>query len=280
MRSGAHRTARAAKAPCRRQTDRGDPRQRRGLSGGDLHLVRGNQLSPCGRRGSGRGSKGGDHGHSRERLEKGPRRGDRRNGSSHEQDRQGRQIDRPAPPSETGFVRGQGPYRYHAIASNRADEDAVTTMERYCKRGDESRKPRSKDLKVGSSMEFVLRRTFQANAAFFAIGVTTHDLFGVSWCRAGQRVGACASADRAPAPVSDRGQDRPLWPANILEDQRPHAGWPCSLLSACDARMRKGRVVPETSSSRVPRFRTFGAKRRAADGRATPKILKTPQLSV
>jgi len=37
-----------------------------------------------------------------------PLRGDRRNSSLHEQDRQGLQIDRPAPRSGTGFARGQG----------------------------------------------------------------------------------------------------------------------------------------------------------------------------
>jgi hypothetical protein len=48
-----------------------------------------------------------------------------------------------------------------------------------------------------------------------------------------------------------------------------------AIRECCARVMRKGRVVPEISSSRAPRFHTFGAKRRAA-----PKILKTPEFPV
>src|SRR5664279_1053257 len=39
-----------------------------------------------------------------------------------------------------------------------------------------------------------------------------------------KRMGAFASADRALAVVSDRGQDRAPWPADVLEDRRRHVG--------------------------------------------------------
>ena len=41
-------------------------------------------------------------------------------------------------PREQDLFEDNGPYRYHAIASNRADEDAATAMQWYCKRGDAS----------------------------------------------------------------------------------------------------------------------------------------------
>ena len=70
----------------------------------------------------------------------------------------------------------KGPYRYHAIASNRADEDAATTMEWYSKRGDASEN-RIKDIKIGFGMEYMPCGAFEANAAFFAIGVMTYNLY-------------------------------------------------------------------------------------------------------
>jgi Transposase DDE domain group 1 len=68
------------------------------------------------------------------------------------------------------------PYRYHAIASNRKDEDAMTTLQWYCKRGDASEN-RIKDLKIGFSMEYMPCGTFAANAAFFAIGTLAYNLY-------------------------------------------------------------------------------------------------------
>jgi hypothetical protein len=67
-------------------------------------------------------------------------------------------------------------YRYHAIASNRPNEDAAVTMEWYSQRGDESEN-RIKDLKVGFGMEYMPCGSFQANAVFFAIGVLTYNLY-------------------------------------------------------------------------------------------------------
>jgi hypothetical protein len=79
-------------------------------------------------------------------------------------------------PREQDLFEDNGPYRYHAIASNRADEDAATTMQWYCKRGDASEN-RIKDLKIGFGMEYMPCGTLQANAAFFAIGVLTYNLY-------------------------------------------------------------------------------------------------------
>lgn len=68
------------------------------------------------------------------------------------------------------------PYRYHAIASNRADEDAAATMAWYCQRGDASEN-RFKELKIGFGMEHMPCGTLSANAVFFAIGVLTYNLY-------------------------------------------------------------------------------------------------------
>ena len=60
-------------------------------------------------------------------------------------------------PREQDLFEDNGPYRYHAIASNRADEDAATTMQWYCKRGEASEN-RIKDLKIGLDVLLPLRR--------------------------------------------------------------------------------------------------------------------------
>jgi hypothetical protein len=70
----------------------------------------------------------------------------------------------------------KSPYHYHAVASNRANEDAAATMEWYCKRGDGSEN-RIKDLKIGFGMEYVPCGSFQANAVFFAISVLAYNLY-------------------------------------------------------------------------------------------------------
>lgn len=67
-------------------------------------------------------------------------------------------------------------WRYHAIASNRCNEDAAATMEWYGKRGDCSEN-RIKDLKIGFAMERMPCGTFEANAVFFSIGVLTYNLY-------------------------------------------------------------------------------------------------------
>ena len=68
------------------------------------------------------------------------------------------------------------PYRYHAIASNRANEDAAATMAWYCQRGDASENL-IKELKIGFGMEHMPCGTLSANAVFFAIGVLTYNLY-------------------------------------------------------------------------------------------------------
>jgi hypothetical protein len=77
---------------------------------------------------------------------------------------------------EQDLFEDRSPYRYHAIASNRPDEEAAATMEWYSQRGDASEN-RIKDLKVGFGMEYMPCGTFAANAVFFAIGVLTYNLY-------------------------------------------------------------------------------------------------------
>lgn len=79
-------------------------------------------------------------------------------------------------PREQDLFEEHAPYRYHAIASNRVNEDAAATMEWYSKRGDNSEN-RIKDLKIGFGMEYMPCGSFQANAVFFAIGVLTYNLY-------------------------------------------------------------------------------------------------------
>ena len=79
-------------------------------------------------------------------------------------------------PCEQDLFEEKSPYRYHAIASNRPNEDAAATMEWYSKRGDASEN-RIKDLKIGFGMEYMPCGLFQANAVFFAIGVLAYNLY-------------------------------------------------------------------------------------------------------
>ena len=79
-------------------------------------------------------------------------------------------------PRDLDLFEDKSPYRYHAIASNRVDEDAAATMEWYSKRGDTGEN-RIKDLKIGFGMEYVPCGSFQANAVFFAVGALTYNLY-------------------------------------------------------------------------------------------------------
>jgi hypothetical protein len=79
-------------------------------------------------------------------------------------------------PLEPDLFENKSPYRYHAVASNRENEDAAATMEWYSKRGDNSEN-RIKDLKIGFGMEYMPCGSFQANAVFFSIGVLTYNLY-------------------------------------------------------------------------------------------------------
>jgi hypothetical protein len=125
-------------------------------------------------------------------------------------------------PREQDLFEDRSPYRYHAIASNRPNEDAAATMEWYSQRGDASEN-RIKDLKIGFGMEYMPCGSFQANAVFFAIGVLTYNLYlgfrshalGSGWERSQVQT-------RALAVVSDGGQDCAPWPADVLEGRRRH----------------------------------------------------------
>jgi len=55
-------------------------------------------------------------------------------------------------PRDQDLFEEKSPWRYHAIASNRANADAQATMQWYSKRGDASEN-RIKDLKIGFGME-------------------------------------------------------------------------------------------------------------------------------
>lgn len=77
---------------------------------------------------------------------------------------------------EQDLFEDKAPYRYHAIASNRANEDAAATMEWYARRGDASEN-RIKDLKIGFGMEYMPCGSFEANAVFFAIGALAYNLY-------------------------------------------------------------------------------------------------------
>ena len=68
------------------------------------------------------------------------------------------------------------PWRYHAIASNRADEDAQATLAWYNQRGEASEN-RIKALKIGFGMDSMPCGTCEANAVFFSIGVLTYNLY-------------------------------------------------------------------------------------------------------
>jgi hypothetical protein len=79
-------------------------------------------------------------------------------------------------PREQDLFEDESPDRFHAIASNRADEDAVATMECYCQRSDASEN-HIKDLKIGFSMEYMPCGSFQANAVVIAISALIYNLY-------------------------------------------------------------------------------------------------------
>ncbi|MGH6671206.1 MAG: hypothetical protein ACRECV_04410 [Xanthobacteraceae bacterium] len=111
----------------------------------------------------------------------------------------------------------KSPYHYHAIASNRANEDAAATMEWYSKRGDASEN-RIKDLKIGFGLDYMPCGSVHANAVFFAIGVLAYNMY-LGFRRRALGSGWERSLVQGVAVVSDGGQDRPPWPAAGLEDQ-------------------------------------------------------------
>jgi hypothetical protein len=64
-------------------------------------------------------------------------------------------------PRDLDLFEEKSPYRYHVIASNRANEDAAATMKWYSKRGDTSEN-RIKELKIGFGMEYMPCGSFRA----------------------------------------------------------------------------------------------------------------------
>ncbi|MFG1466823.1 IS1380 family transposase, partial [Xanthobacter sp. DSM 24535] len=79
-------------------------------------------------------------------------------------------------PRDVDLFEQGSPWRYHAVASNREDEDAAATMVWYSKRGDASEN-RIKEIKIGFGMESMPCGQFHANAMFFAVGVLAYNLF-------------------------------------------------------------------------------------------------------
>ena len=79
-------------------------------------------------------------------------------------------------PRDQDLFEEQSPWRYHAVASNRDNEDATATMQWYSKRGDASEN-RIKELKIGFGMDTMPCGTFPANAVFFSIGALTYNLY-------------------------------------------------------------------------------------------------------
>lgn len=157
------------------QEDYGHARRQRGVSSGDLQLLRGDRQGFCDRRGSGRGGeaiaaipesawKPFQDGEIAETV--------------HCMNRTNNafRLIVVRHPRDLDLFEDKSPYRYHAIASNRVDEDAAATMEWYSKRGDTSEN-RIKDLKIGFGMEYVPCGSFQANAVFFAVGALTYNLY-------------------------------------------------------------------------------------------------------
>lgn len=141
----------------------------------------------------------------------------------------------------------KSPYHYHAIASNRANEDAAATMEWYCKRGDGSEN-RIKDMKIGFGMEYMPCGSFQANAGFFAIGVLAYNLcLGFSLRGAGQWMGAFASAERALAVVSKAGKIVRHGRQMFLKISAAMLEMFSAIRERCARLMPEGGAIPDTS---------------------------------
>ena len=66
----------------------------------------------------------------------------------------------------------RSPWRYHAIGSNRADQDVQATLAWYNERGEASENC-IKALKIGFGMDSVPCGTCEANAVLFSIGGLT-----------------------------------------------------------------------------------------------------------
>ena len=150
-------------------------------------------------------------------------------------------------PRDQDLFEEQSPWRYHAIASNRDNEDAAATMEWYCKRGDASEN-RIKELKIGFGMEYMPCGSFEANAVFFAIGVLAYNLYlgfrgialGKEWERAQVRTARWRLFQTA-GKIVRHGRQLLLKISAAMLDMFS------AIRERCARVMREGGVVPETS---------------------------------
>src|ERR1035437_2505860 len=141
----------------------------------------------------------------------------------------------------------QSPWRYHAVASNRDNEDAAATMQWYSKRGDASEN-RIKELKIGFGMDYMPCGTFEANAAFFSIGVLTYNLYlgfrsdalGSGWKRSQVQTVRWQLFQTAGKVVRHGRQVFLKISATMLDIFT-------AIRERCARIMREGGVVPETS---------------------------------
>lgn len=148
---------------------------------------------------------------------------------------------------EQDLFEESSPWRYHAIASNRDNEDAAVTMQWYSKRGDNSEN-RIKELKLGFGMDSMPCGTFAANAVFFAIGVLTYNLYlgfradalGSGWERAQVQTVRWRLFQTA-GKVVRHGRQLFLKISAAMLDQF------AAIRERCARLMREGGAVPETS---------------------------------
>ena len=150
-------------------------------------------------------------------------------------------------PRDQDLFEEQSPWRYHAVASNRDNEDAAATMKWSSKRGDASEN-RIKELKIGFGMDAMPCGTFQANAVFFSIGVLTYNLYlgfrsdalGSGWKRSQVQTVRWQLFQTAGKVVRHGRQV-------FLKISAPMLDIFMAIRERCARIMREGGVVPETS---------------------------------
>jgi hypothetical protein len=150
-------------------------------------------------------------------------------------------------PQEQDLFEEKAAYRYHAVASNRENEDAAATLEWYSKRGDASEN-RIKDLKIGFGIDYMPCGTFEANAVFFCIGVLTYNLYlgfrdaalGSGWERAQVQTVRWRLFQTA-GKIVRHGRQLFLKISTAMVDEFKAIRERCALV------MREGGAVPETS---------------------------------
>ena len=177
-------------------------------------------------------------------------------------------------PRDQDLFEERSPWRYHAIASNRENEDAATTMEWYSKRGDHSEN-RIKELKIGFGMDYMPCGTFKANAVFFSIGVLTYNLY------LGFRSAALGSGWERSQVQTVRWRLFQTAGKIVRHGRRVYLKISAAMLDTfsairerCVLVMQEGAAVPETSCSFGASVFAICQVREAADGEAARK---TPQ---